>query len=133
MLHTRITIAAFLTLSSAVSAAEAFARLSNGIDDGPLEVNYAMGLHVAKVNGETMIGHTGGWVAFTSIYHRYPALYLSVVAFCNSTEVLAPELGQKNGIQADSAIAARTRVDFLIVAIVHFELARQSSPNVRPA
>jgi len=73
-------------------------------DDGPRNANYAFGLRVAEVNGETMIGHTGGWVAFSSIYNRYPELNLSVVVFCNSTEASAPELGRKIGALAVAAI-----------------------------
>jgi CubicO group peptidase (beta-lactamase class C family) len=64
-------------------------------EDGPRNVNYAFGLLVDEVNGEYMIGHTGGWVAFSTIYNRYPDLNLSVVVFCNSTEVSGPDLGRK--------------------------------------
>ena len=42
-----------------------------------------------------MIGHTGGWVAFSTVYQRYPDLLLSVVVFCNDAEASASELGGK--------------------------------------
>jgi hypothetical protein len=73
-------------------------------EDGPKNMHYAFGLSVSEVNGETMIGHTGGWVAFSSIYNRYPDLKLSVVVFCNSTAVSAPELGRRIGELAVAAI-----------------------------
>lgn len=64
-------------------------------EDGLRNVNYAFGQRVDEVDGEYMIGHTGGWVAFSAIYNRFPELQLSVVVFCNSTAVSAPELGRK--------------------------------------
>ncbi len=73
-------------------------------DDGPRNVNYAFGLHVDEVNGEYMIGHTGGWVAFSSVYNRYPNLNLSVVVFCNSADVSAAELGEQIGEIAVAAV-----------------------------
>lgn len=73
-------------------------------DDGPVNVNYAFGMRVAEANGEFMIGHTGGWVAFSAIYNRYPELEMSVVVFCNSTEVSAPEIGRRIGELAVAAI-----------------------------
>jgi len=73
-------------------------------DDGPVNVNYAFGMYEQESNGEFMIGHTGGWVAFTSIYNRYPEINLSIVTFCNSTEISAPELGAKVGEIAVAAI-----------------------------
>ena len=73
-------------------------------DAGPQNVNYAFGLEVDEVNGEFMIGHTGGWVAFTSVYHRYPNLNLSVVVFCNTTDASAPELGASVGEIAVAAV-----------------------------
>lgn len=72
-------------------------------DEGPRNVNYAFGLRVQEANGETMIGHTGGWVAFSTVYNRYPDLNLSVVVLCNSTEASGPELGGK---VAELAVAA---------------------------
>ena len=73
-------------------------------EEGPRNVNYAFGLRVDEVNGEFMIGHTGGWVAFSTIYNRYPDLNLSVVVFCNSTEASGPALGRKVGEIAVAAI-----------------------------
>lgn len=73
-------------------------------DDGPRNVNYAFGLRVDEVNGEVMIGHSGSWVAFTSLYNRYPDLNLSIVVFCNSTAVSATELGRRIGELAVAAI-----------------------------
>lgn len=72
-------------------------------DEGERNVNYAFGLRVDELHGERMIGHTGGWVAFSSIYQRYPDLSLSVVVFCNSTAASAPQLGAK---VAEIAVAA---------------------------
>ena len=66
-------------------------------DEGPRNVHYAFGMRVDERNGEFMIGHTGGWVAFSTIYNRYPNLELSVVVFCNSTESSGPALGRKVG------------------------------------
>lgn len=66
-------------------------------DEGPRNVHYAFGMRVDERNGEFMIGHTGGWVAFSTIYNRYPDLELSVVVFCNSTESSGPALGRKVG------------------------------------
>jgi len=73
-------------------------------DAGAQNVNYAFGLEVDEVNGEFMIGHTGGWVAFSSVYHRYPNLNLSVVVFCNTTDASAPELGASVGEIAVAAV-----------------------------
>jgi len=73
-------------------------------DEGPRNENYAFGLVVDEVNGEFVIGHTGGWVAFSTIYNRYPKLNLSVVVFCNSTELRASELGEKIGQLAVAAV-----------------------------
>ena len=75
-------------------------------DEGPRNVHYAFGLRTDEVNGEFMIGHTGGWVAFSSIYNRYPDLNLSIVVFCGSTEASAPALGRKVG---ELAVAAMKR------------------------
>lgn len=76
-------------------------------DDGPRNVNYAFGLRVDEVNGEYMIGHAGGWVAFSSVYNRYPNLNLSVVVFCNSTDASASELGEHIGEIAVAAVKAQ--------------------------
>jgi len=76
-------------------------------DEGPRNVHYAFGLRTDEVNGEFMIGHTGGWVAFSSIYNRYPDLNLSIVVFCGSTEASAPDLGQKVGELAVAAIKSQ--------------------------
>ena len=78
-------------------------------DDGPRNVNYAFGLRADEVNGEYRIGHSGGWVAFSTVYHRYPDLKLSVVVFCNSTEVSAPELGEQVGRIAVAAVKAQRK------------------------
>lgn len=72
-------------------------------EDGLRNVHYAFGQRVDEVNGEYMIGHTGGWVAFSAIYNRFPELEMSVVVFCNSTAVSAPELGRRI---AELAVAA---------------------------
>jgi CubicO group peptidase (beta-lactamase class C family) len=76
-------------------------------DEGPRNVHYAFGLRTDEVNGEFMIGHTGGWVAFSSIYNRYPDLNLSVVVFCGSTEASAPALGRKVGELAVASIKSQ--------------------------
>lgn len=76
-------------------------------DAGPRNVNYAFGLGVEELNGEFMIGHTGGWVAFSSVYHRYPNLNLSVAVFCNSTDASAPELGKRIGEIAVAAVKSQ--------------------------
>jgi CubicO group peptidase (beta-lactamase class C family) len=76
-------------------------------DEGPRNENYAFGLGVDEMNGEVMIGHTGGWVAFSTIYNRYPDLNLSIVVFCNSTETSGPDLGRKIGELAVAAIKQR--------------------------
>lgn len=76
-------------------------------EEGPHNVNYAFGLRVEELNGEYAVTHTGGWVAFSTIYTRYPELNLSVVVFCNSTAVSAPKLGEKVGELAVAAIKSR--------------------------
>jgi len=78
-------------------------------DEGPRNVNYAFGLQVDEVNGEFMIGHTGGWVAFSSVYNRYPNLNLSVVVFCNSTDSSASELGERVGEIVVAAVRSQHR------------------------
>ena len=64
-------------------------------DEGPRAVPYAFGMNVREVDGERMVAHTGGWVAFSTVYNRFPDLELSVVVFCNSTEASGPALGKK--------------------------------------
>lgn len=64
-------------------------------DDGPRNVNYAFGLRVNEVHGEYVIGHTGGWVAYSTVYQRFPDLSLSVVVFCNDAEASASKLGDQ--------------------------------------
>jgi CubicO group peptidase (beta-lactamase class C family) len=76
-------------------------------DEGPRNVNYAFGLRVDEANGEFMLGHAGGWVAFSTIYNRYPELNLSIVVFCNSTDQSASELGRQVGELAVAAIRAQ--------------------------
>lgn len=76
-------------------------------DEGPRDVQYAFGMRVDEIDGQYAIGHTGGWVAFSSIYTRYPELALSVVVFCNSAERSAPELGRKVATLAVRAISDR--------------------------
>jgi len=56
---------------------------------------YAFGYFVGTSHGEPVIGHTGGWVGFSSVYFRYPDLRLSVVTFCNSTDHEASEFGNR--------------------------------------
>ena len=78
------------------------------LDDGPRNVNYAWGMRVSETDGVVRIGHTGGWVAFGSLYYRYPELDLSVVVFCNSTEVSAARLGGEIGKLAVASISSAT-------------------------
>jgi CubicO group peptidase (beta-lactamase class C family) len=77
------------------------------VDGGPRNVNYAFGLRVDEVNGEYMIGHTGGWVAFSTVYQRFPDLELSVVVFCNDNEASASELGDKVAAIAVAAVKSK--------------------------
>jgi len=56
---------------------------------------YAYGMAVGEQFGLPTIKHTGGWVAFSSVYQRFPTLSLSVVVFCNSTDASAPDLGEQ--------------------------------------
>lgn len=79
------------------------------VDGEAHNVNYAFGMSVSEENGEYMIGHTGGWVAFSSVYNRYPDLNLSVVVFCNSTEAAAADLGSKVGELAVSAVQGQSK------------------------
>ena len=59
------------------------------------DAGYAFGHFVGRSRGQRVIGHTGGWVGFSSLYLRYPELALSVVTFCNSTDAPASELGKR--------------------------------------
>lgn len=77
-------------------------------DEGPRNVNYAWGMRVSETDGVVRIGHTGGWVAFGSLYYRYPALNLSVVVMCNSTEVSAGRLGGEVAQLAVASVSAAT-------------------------
>ena len=77
-------------------------------DDGPRNVNYAWGMRVSETDGVVRIGHTGGWVAFGSLYYRYPELNLSVVVMCNSTEVSAARLGSQVAELAVDSVRAAT-------------------------
>ncbi|HNP34254.1 MAG TPA: serine hydrolase domain-containing protein [Woeseiaceae bacterium] len=62
-------------------------------DDGSQVANYAFGLSVEEMYGERVVGHTGSWVGFTTLYKRFPDLDISVVVFCNSLQRSAYELG----------------------------------------
>ena len=59
------------------------------------ESGYAFGNFVGTSYGEPVIGHTGGWVGFSSVYLRYPELRLSVITFCNSTDHEASDFGSR--------------------------------------
>jgi len=59
------------------------------------DAHYAFGLQVGTLHGAPVIGHSGGWVAFSSVYQRFPGLKLSVVVFCNSTGAAATALGSR--------------------------------------
>ncbi|RLA38067.1 MAG: penicillin-binding protein [Gammaproteobacteria bacterium] len=65
---------------------------------------YAFGMQLGTAHGEPVIGHTGGWVGFSTMYQRYPDLSLSVVVFCNSTDVSGSELGDNVAAIAVSTI-----------------------------
>ncbi|RLA26969.1 MAG: hypothetical protein DRQ63_07015 [Gammaproteobacteria bacterium] len=65
---------------------------------------YAFGMQLGIAHGEPVVGHTGGWVGFSTMYQRYPDLSLSVVVFCNSTDVSGSELGDNVAAIAVSAI-----------------------------
>ena len=56
---------------------------------------YAFGQFISTSNGERVVAHSGGWVAFSSKYQRYPDLALSVVVFCNTTDVSAREVSDQ--------------------------------------
>lgn len=76
-------------------------------DEGPRNVNYAFGMGVREVDGQTVISHSGGWVAFSSNYQRYPELELSVVVLCNSTEAFAPPLAAEVARLAIAAVSGQ--------------------------
>lgn len=59
------------------------------------EIQYGFGLFLGNQNGERYIGHSGRWVGFTSMYRRFPRLALSVVVFCNGTNLDAAAVGKK--------------------------------------
>ncbi len=61
------------------------------------DIKYAYGLMVGERDGETIVGHNGGWVGFTSSYIRFPRLSVSTVVFCNSADARASELGRRLG------------------------------------
>jgi len=65
---------------------------------------YAFGMQLGTAHGEPVVGHTGGWVGFSTMYQRYPELSLSVVVFCNSTDMSGPKLGDKVAAIAVAAI-----------------------------
>jgi len=65
---------------------------------------YAFGHFVGTKEGHAVVGHTGGWVGFSSLYLRFPELTISVVAFCNSTDASAPALGTEVALAAISAL-----------------------------
>ena len=73
-------------------------------DDGPVNVNYAFGMRSDELFGEFAIAHSGGWVAFSTMYFRFPDLDLSVAVMCNSAEVDGPDLARKVGEIAVAAI-----------------------------
>ncbi len=60
-------------------------------------------MRIDETLGHKVIRHGGGWVGFSSRYARFPDLELSVVVFCNSTELSAYEFGD-----ALSKLAVRT-------------------------
>ena len=68
------------------------------------DARYAFGQQAGTLHGEAVVGHSGGWVAFSSVYQRFPELSLSVVVFCNSTGASAPELGSRVSEIAVAAI-----------------------------
>ena len=62
--------------------------------DGPFgETGYAFGHFVGRYRGAPVVFHSGGWVAFSSMYVRFPTVALSAVVFCNGTDLSAPQLG----------------------------------------
>ena len=62
--------------------------------DGPFgETGYAFGHFVARYRGVPVVFHSGGWVAFSSMYVRFPSAALSTIVLCNGTDRSAPELG----------------------------------------
>ncbi len=63
-------------------------------EDGPFgETGYAFGHFVGSYRGVPVVLHSGGWVAFSSMYVRFPSAALSTIVMCNTTDRSAPELG----------------------------------------
>ncbi len=82
---------------------------ANAGGDGPVEnAGYAFGMQVGTAYGERTVRHTGGWVAFSTVYQRFPDLSLSVVILCNDTESYASRLGNKVVEIAVKAVKAGT-------------------------
>lgn len=50
---------------------------------------YGFGMSITSHNGHREVSHSGGWVAFSTFYARYPDLNFSVITLCNSTVVSA--------------------------------------------
>ena len=73
-------------------------------DDGPVNVNYAFGMRIDESLGEVAIAHSGGWVAFSTMYMRFPARELSVAVMCNSNEVYASPIAVEIGKLALSSV-----------------------------
>ena len=62
--------------------------------EGPFgETGYAFGHFVGSHRGVPVVFHSGGWVAFSSMYVRFPSAALSTIVLCNTTDRSAPELG----------------------------------------
>lgn len=59
------------------------------------DTGYAFGQNVGDWRGERVFYHSGGWVAFSSHYTRFPDLSLSIVTFCNSAEIDASVLNEE--------------------------------------
>ena len=57
------------------------------------DVGYGFGMNIRERNGHRQVVHTGGWVAFSAYYSRFPDLGLSVATFCNSTDASGPQHG----------------------------------------
>lgn len=64
------------------------------------DAGYAFGHFVGRYRGAPVVYHSGGWVAFSSLYVRFPDQQLSTVVFCNTTEHSAPELGERVALAA---------------------------------
>ena len=61
----------------------------------PIADGYAFGQSVGSAYGERSVRHTGGWVAYSTVYQRFPERNLSVVVFCNTAEQNGGELGNE--------------------------------------